>query len=71
MSVVKEIIQRAVSDETFRELLFSNPDKALSEYELTNEEKALLKGLNAENFDEFAGNLDDRSTKGNLRPGFG
>jgi hypothetical protein len=63
-TVVKEIISRAVEDDGFRNLLFSNPDQALEGYTLTAEQRSLLKGLNKENFDEFAGQLGDRSTKG-------
>ena len=63
-TVLKEIIDRAIKDEKFRELLFNNPDKALEGYKLTDEDRKILKGLNEDNFDEFAGGLGDRSTKG-------
>jgi hypothetical protein len=63
-TVLKEIIDRAVKDEEFRELLFNNPDKALEGYKLTDEDRKILEGLNADNFEEFAGGLGDRTTKG-------
>lgn len=63
-TAVKEIIERAVKDEAFRKLLFSNPAEALQGYDLSDEDRQLLENLNEENFDEFAGGLGDRSTKG-------
>ena len=59
-----EIVERAMKDEAFRNLLFSNPEKALAGYDLSDEERALLSNLDEDNFDEFAGKLDDRGTKG-------
>ncbi len=63
-AIVKEIIERAIKDEDFRELLFSNPDQALQGYQLTDEDRKVLENLNEDNFGEFAGGLGDRSTKG-------
>ncbi|MFQ5401406.1 MAG: Os1348 family NHLP clan protein [Anaerolineae bacterium] len=60
---VKEVIQRAVTDETFRALLFSDPAKALEGYDLTNEERATLEDLDEEKLTK-GGKLGDRSTKG-------
>lgn len=68
--IVKEIIDRAVKDEAFRNLLFTNPDAALAGYSLTDEDRALLSNLDESNFDEYAGALGDRTTKGWL-PGAG
>ena len=69
--IVKEIIERAVKDEAFRKLLFSDPSQALHGYDLTDEERELLSDLNEENFSEFAGGLGDRTTKGTWVPGVG
>jgi len=69
-TVLKEIIDRAVKDEKFRNLLFSDPNKALEGYTLSKEDRKILEGLNADNFDDFAGGLGDRTTKGFL-PGTG
>jgi len=63
-SVLKEIIDRAVKDEKFRNLLLSDPSKALTDYKLSDEDRKILEDLNADNFDEFAGGLGDRTTKG-------
>lgn len=63
------IIERALDDEAFRNLLFTNPDQALQGYNLTADEKNRLSNLNADNFDEFAGPLTGRTTKGQWIPG--
>lgn len=64
-----EIVERAMKDEPFRNLLFTNPEKALAGYDLSDEERELLSNLNEDNFDDFAGGLGDRSTKGWVTPG--
>ena len=68
-SVVKEIIEKAIEDKKFRHQLFNDPKKALAGYELTMVERKMLEGLSEQNFDEFAGGLGDRTTKGIWTPG--
>ncbi len=68
---VMEIIERATADKSFQDLLFSDAKKALTGYSLTDEEQKMLSNLNADNFDNFAGNLGDRTTKGGWVPGIG
>lgn len=63
-TALKEIIDRAVKDEKYRKLLLNNPDKALEGYKLSDEDRKILEGLTEETFDEFAGGLGDRTTKG-------
>jgi hypothetical protein len=63
-TAVKEIIERAINDEAFRNKLFNNPGEALQGYDLSDADRQLLENLNEENFDGFAGDLGDRSTKG-------
>jgi len=60
---VQSLIGRAVMDEAFRKLLFSDPDKAFEGYDLTEEEKKILRALDAEEVASFAGKLDERITK--------
>ncbi len=60
---VKTIIGRAVAEEAYRELLFTNPDQALAGFDLTEEETATLKGLKREEFDAAAGDLEQRISK--------
>jgi hypothetical protein len=67
---IMDIIERASKDESFRQLLFSNPKEALDGYDLSPEERKTLENLDEESFDDFAGDLGDRSTKGFV-PGTG
>ena len=68
-AVLKEIVERAAKDDDFRKELLNNPEKAMKGYDLTKEEQNVLKGLKEETFDEFAGGLGNRSTKGWLPGG--
>ena len=68
-SQVIAIIEKALDDETYRNLLFNNPDEALKGYDLTADERKRLIGLTPETFDEFAGPLTGRNTKGQWIPG--
>ena len=61
---LEQVVAKAVKDDQFRQLLLSNPEKALAGYNLTKDEQAMLEGLTEESFDDFAGSLGDRSTKG-------
>jgi hypothetical protein len=63
------IIERAIDDETYRNLLFKDPNTALKGYNLTADERKALSNLNPDNFDEFAGPLTGRNTKGQWIPG--
>lgn len=71
--VVLEIIDRAIKEEEFRTLLFTDPDTALASYEdLTAEEREILSNLDEKKLGEFAGELGIRITKGSwLPPGGG
>lgn len=68
-AVVKEIIEKAIEDKKFRKQLFKHPEKALEGYDLTEKERKLLAGLDEDNFDDFAGGLGGRTTKGVWTPG--
>ena len=65
---IAEIIARAFTDPGFREQLFSDPDKALSEYDLSEEEKSTLYNLEGETFDAFASEVDQRISKSPIVP---
>jgi len=65
-----QVVERAVNDKSFRQLLLSNLDKALEGYAVSDEERSLLENLDEENFDQFAGGLGSRTTKGFI-PGTG
>jgi hypothetical protein len=64
---VQNLIGRAVMDEAFRELLFSDPEKAFEGSDLTPEEKKLLRSLDPDEVANFAGKLDERITKVKMR----
>ena len=68
---LEKVVSRAVTDEKFRSLLLSDPQQALAEYEVTDEERKLLEELNEDGFDKFAGGLGDRTTKGSWVAGAG
>ena len=61
--VVQTIIGKAVSDIKFREALLAHPDKALQGYDLTEDEIAALKKIDAETMQSLAGSLDERISK--------
>jgi hypothetical protein len=63
---VSMIIGRAVTDSKFRELLLANPEQALEEYDLTDEEKESLLKIRKEDLEDFSGKLDDRITKSKM-----
>lgn len=52
--VLEAILGRCVMDSDFRALLFSDPDQALAGYELTREERAALRAVDAETLDALA-----------------
>ena len=64
---VQNLIGRAVMDEEFRKLLFSDPEKALEGYDLTPQEKKFLLSLDPDEVADFAGKLDERITKVKMR----
>ncbi|MCB8928762.1 MAG: hypothetical protein H6652_24420 [Ardenticatenaceae bacterium] len=65
-----QVVERALTDKAFRTLLFKDLDRALEGYSISDEERALLENLDEENFDQFAGGLGSRTTKGFI-PGTG
>jgi hypothetical protein len=60
---VQAVISKAVSDDKFREALFADPDRALHGYDLTEDEIAALKKIDAESMQSLTGNLDERISK--------
>ena len=60
LGVVQKILGRMVAEREFRILVFTDPDKALAGYDLTEMEIKTLKGLSREKFDAAAANLDER-----------
>lgn len=61
---VQAVIGRAATDAEFRKMLLDNPDEALAEFDLTDEEREALKNLDSEKLESFSQSLDERLTKG-------
>ena len=60
---MEAIIGKAVLHTELREALFANPDEVLAGYDLSEEEVAALKAIDAETMESFAGTLDERISK--------
>jgi hypothetical protein len=56
----RKVVNRAVMDEEFRLTLYSDPEKALAGYDLSDEEKSVLRSIPAETIDAFANELEER-----------
>ncbi len=67
----EQIIERAVKDQAFRDLILKDPMKATEGYQVTDEERDLLKNIDEDQLTTFAGGLGDRTTKGSWIPGAG
>lgn len=61
--VVIDVIIKALTEVEFRSKLFTDPDEALAEYDLTDEEKKGLSALKEDAFDQFATVLGERISK--------
>ncbi len=66
---IQKIIGRAIADEQFRKQLASDFEKAVAEYDLSEEENTLLRSLSDAGFDNLAGDLEGRISR--LGIGFG
>ena len=51
---VESILSRAMSDAKFADSLFASPEQALSEYDLTVDEKAAFKDISRTDVEAFA-----------------
>lgn len=57
------IVSRALTDEAYRQQLVSDPDAALAEYDLDEDEAKIVRNLPADAFDELTMDLEDRQSK--------
>ena len=60
---VNEVLVRAITDDQFRAVLLSDPDKALENFDLTTEEIETLKSIQDDSFDFLASELEDRKSR--------
>jgi len=60
MSTIEIILTRAMNEPTFADALFSNPEEALAEYNLSVDEIAKFKGLTRTQFEAMS--TEDRQS---------
>ena len=60
---IQAILERTVTDPAFRARLFTQPDEALAEYELTSEESGALRELYVDASQSESAALERRETK--------
>jgi hypothetical protein len=61
---VVDVVAKVLSDSQFREQFFSNPQEALTEFELTPDEHMALESLKEENVTDFASEFEKRDVSG-------
>jgi hypothetical protein len=60
---LEAVIGRAILDEEFRLALFADPEAVLVEYELTEQEMAAIRSVDAESLEASAVGLGQRTLK--------
>ena len=63
VEAVQAVLERTVTDPSFRTRLFTQPEQALAEYELTSEETGALRDLYVDASHSESAALDRRETK--------
>jgi hypothetical protein len=63
------LVVKALWDEDFRKLLFSRPEEAVKDFDLTKEERAELQRMERERFEDLVVDYRLRLTKAALGPG--
>ena len=63
IEAVQAVLERTVSDEAFRARLFSHPDEALADFDLTGPESEALRELCVDASQSQSEALDRRETK--------
>jgi hypothetical protein len=63
VEAVQAVLERTVTDPSFRTRLFTHPDEALAEFELTSEENGALRELYVDAGQSESAALDRRETK--------
>jgi len=62
-STFESIIGKAIVDAEFRKALLADAEQALAGFDLSDDEKASLKSIDAETMDSVANSLDKRVSK--------
>lgn len=63
VEAVQAVLERTVTDPSFRTRLFTQPEEALAEYELTSEETGALRDICVDASHSESAALDRRETK--------
>lgn len=53
VNAIQEIMEKVLSDETFKFQLLKNPDEVLDQYELSEITRIMIKSLTAEDYDKL------------------
>ena len=61
--IVKQVIARAIAEPEFRELLLTDPERALVDLDLSTDEKMSLKSLSREALEALAFQGDSKITR--------
>lgn len=62
-AALEQVLGKVILNTVFRDALLSNPQQALSDFNLTNSEKNYLKRMDAETLDHLAALLLERDTQ--------
>ena len=65
---LEAVVHRAINDRAFSDLLVNDPSRALSDYDLSDDEYALLANLQGKDFSELLISLEPRVSKGGGPP---
>ena len=57
------IVSRAITDSDYRVQLLNNPDAALKDYDLSEQEEKMIRNLNSDTFDAMTLDLEARQSK--------
>ncbi|MBI3163152.1 MAG: hypothetical protein IPG44_12675 [Anaerolineales bacterium] len=60
---IEAVLTRAMSDTTFADMLFANPDAALAGFDLTAEEIAKIKSISRAEFENALPGQEDPTAK--------
>jgi hypothetical protein len=63
LEAVQAVLERTVTDPSFRTRLFTHPDETLAEYELTSDENGALRDLYVDASQSESAALERRETK--------
>ena len=62
-AAIRKVIGQAIGDLQYRDLLFSNPDKAIEGLDLSAEEVTFVKNFKRDKFDEATSEIEERISR--------